>query len=252
MDTKTQRKVKILLVMTAFFSIQLIIIGLINYPWISYYDENEVEDLRDDMLDFSNSHKNPDSDLFIEPLIDSNYRAIDSVNYSSSLILSTNLINPRYNDHLKENEKDFFFYYLFEKQNNNGSFSDIYGLGNMFSTFEVIETIDKLDGAFINANYKEEEINKIDLIIKYIRNSLDLHGYGFKLNEYSPEADIISTYCAVKLAKRFNVNNLLNNENLTKYVNATLFDDSAELTYYRIQSYLESIYFVLQMKVARY
>ncbi|MHA1466904.1 MAG: hypothetical protein ACTSP6_02350 [Promethearchaeota archaeon] len=191
MDTKTQRKVKILLAMTAFFSIQLIIIGLINYPWITYYDENEVEDLRDDMLDFSNSHQNPDSGLFIEPTIDSNYRVIDSINYSNSLLLSTNLINPRYNDHLKENEKDFFFYYLFEKQNNNGSFSDINGVGNMFSTFEAIETIDKLDGTFINTNYKEEDINKIDLIIKYIKNSLDLHGYGFKLNEYSPAADIL-------------------------------------------------------------
>ena len=43
MDTKTKRKVKILFFMTAFFSIQLLIIGLINYPWIAYYDENEVE-----------------------------------------------------------------------------------------------------------------------------------------------------------------------------------------------------------------
>ena len=225
--------------MAAFFGTQLIVIGLINYRWITYYDENEVEDLKEDMLDFSNSHQNPDSGLFIEPSIDSNYRAIDSINFSSSLLSSTNLINPRYNDHLKKNEKDFFFYYLFEKQNNNGSFSDINGVGNMFSTFEVIEIIDKLDGAFINSNYKEEEINKIDLIIKYIRNSLEQYGYGFKFNEYSQAADIISTYCAIKLAKRFNANYLLNNENITRYVNATLVDLTPELTYYRIQSFLE-------------
>ena len=239
MDTKTQRKVKILLVMTAFFSIQLIIIGLINYPWISYYDENEVEDLKDDMLDFANSHQNPDSDLFIEPNIDSNYRAIDSVNYSSSLLLSTNLINPRNNIHLKENEKDFFFYYLFEKQNKNGSFSDIFGLGNLFSTYQVVETIDKLDSSFMLLHNQEYEVNKIGMIIQYVGNSLAKNGYGFKLNEYSPESDIISTYCAIRISDILGANYILSNENITRYVNATLVDSTPELTYFRIQSFLE-------------
>ena len=227
------------MIFAAFFSFQLLIIALINIPWITYYDEHEVEELKDDMLDFSNSHQNPDSDLFIGPTIDSNYRAIDSINFSSSLLLSTELINPRYNEHLDEDMKDLFFYYLFEKQNTNGSFSDIFGLGNMFSTFQVIETIDKLDSSFINLHYLEDDVNKINLIINYLQNSLDKYGYGFKFNEYSPAADIISTYCAIRLAKRFNADYLINKENLTKYVNATLFDDTPEFTFYRINSYLE-------------
>ena len=239
MDTKTKRKVKILLVMTVFFSIQLTIIGLINYPWIAYFDENEVEDLRDEMLDFSNSHQNPDSDLFIEPSIDSTYRAIDSVNYSSSLLLSTNLINPRNNDHLKENEKDFFFYYLFEKQNNNGSFSDIYGLGNMFSTYQVVETIEMLDSSFMLLHNQEYEVNKVGMIIQYLGKLLAKNGYGFKLNEYSPESDIISTYCAIRISDILGANYLLSNENITRYVNSSLIDLTPELTYYRIQSFLE-------------
>jgi len=231
--------VKILLVFATFFSIQLIIIGLINYPWITYYDENEVEDLKEDMLDFSNSHQNPDSGLFIDPSIDFNYRAIDSVNFSSSLLLSTNLINPKYNDHLKEKEKDFFFYYLFEKQNDNGSFSDIFGLGNMFSTYQVVETIDKLDSSFMLLHNKEYEVNKIGMIIQYLGKSLAKDGYGFKLNEYSPESDIISTYCAIRISDILGANYLLSNENITRYVNATLVDLTPELTYYRIQSFLE-------------
>ena len=230
---------KILLVLATFFSIQLIIIGLINYPWITYYDENEVEDLKEEMLDFSNSHQNPDSGLFIEPSIDFNYRAIDSVNFSSSLLLSTNLINPKNNDHLKEKEKDFFFYYLFEKQNDNGSFSDIFGLGNMFSTYQVVEIIDKLDSSFMLLHNQEYEVNKIGMIIQYLGNSLAKNGYGFKLNEYSPESDIISTYCAIRISDILGANNLLSNENITRYVNATLVDLTPELTYYRIQSYLE-------------
>ncbi|MBA7688597.1 hypothetical protein ES703_97082 [subsurface metagenome] len=153
----------------AFFSAQLLIIGLINYPWIIYYDENEVKDLKDDMLDFVNSHQNPDSDLFIEPTIESTYRAIDSINFSSSVISSTDLINPRYNDHLDKDMEDFFFYYLFEKQNDNGSFSDIFGLGNLFSTYQVVETIDKLDSSFIYSHKEEYEVNKVNLIIQYLK-----------------------------------------------------------------------------------
>ena len=227
------------MIIGAFFSIQLIIIALINIPWKTYYEEHEVEDFKDDMLYFSNSHQNPDSGLFIEPNIDSNYRAIDSINFSSSAISSTDLINPRNNEHLSDNMEDFFLYYLFEKQNDNGSFSDINGLGNMFSTYEVIETIDKLDGSFINLHYKEDDVNKISLIIQYLENSLEENGYGFKLNEYVSVPDIISTYCAIRLAKRFNANYILNNENITKFVNATLFDITPEFTDYRIKAYLE-------------
>jgi len=223
----------------AFFSAQLLIIGLINYPWITYYDENEVKDLKDDMLDFVNSHQNLDSDLFIEPTIESNYRAIDSINFSNSVISSTNLINPRYNDHLDDDMLDFFFYYLFEKQNDNGSFSDIFGLGNMFSTYQVVETIDKLDNSFMFLHNQEYETNKIGMIIQYLKNSLASNGYGFRLNEYSPNSDIISTYCAIELANRFNADYILSNENITRYVNSTIVDDSPEFTYYRILAHLK-------------
>ena len=184
----------------AFFGAQLLLIGLINYPWITYYDENEVKDLKDDMVDFVNSHQNPDSDLFIEPTIESTYRAIDSINFSNPILSSTNVINPRDNEHLSDDMRDFFFYYLFEKQNDNGSFSDIYGLGNMYSTYQVVETIDKLDNSFMRLANQEYDLNKIGLIIQYLGNSLAENGYGFKLNEYSPTPDILSTYCAIKLA----------------------------------------------------
>ncbi|TFG27917.1 MAG: ATP-binding cassette domain-containing protein [Promethearchaeota archaeon] len=207
------------------------------------------------MLDFTNSHQNPDSDLFIETTIDSNYRAIDSINFSDSIISSTNLINPRQNEYLDNDMEDFFFYYLFEKQNDNGSFSDIVGTGNMFSTYQVIETIDNLDNSFIDTHNQEYEINKVNLIVEFLKNSLDENGYGFKLNELAPFSDIISTYCAINLAKRFNAHYLLNNENLTRFVNNTLIEADAtpELTYYRIQAYLElGLEFNITQKVALY
>ncbi|MFX0070465.1 MAG: ATP-binding cassette domain-containing protein [Candidatus Hermodarchaeota archaeon] len=228
------------MMLTIFFSIQLVIIGLINLPWIVYYDENEVKDMKDDMQYFASSHQNPDSGLFIEPDIDSNYRAINSINFSSSVISSTELINPRDNDNLDKDMKDFFQYYLFEKQNDNGSYSDIMGLGNIISTYQVIDTIDKIDYSFIGEHSNDYDENKISLIIQYLTNSLYYNGYGFIFNEYSPLPDIISTYCGISIAKRFNVNSILNNDNLTRYVNSTLseFNLTPELTYYGIKAYL--------------
>ncbi len=191
------------------------------------------------MVDFVNSHQNPDSDLFIEPTIESTYRAIDSLNFSHPVSSSTNIINPRYNDHLSDDMRDFFFYYLFEKQNDNGSFSDIYGLGNMYSTYQVVETIYKLDSSFMILRDEEYEFNKISMLLQYLGNSLAENGYGFKLNEYSPIPDILSTYCAIILANRFNAESLLKNKNITRYVNSSIIDISPELTYYRILSHLE-------------
>jgi ABC-2 type transport system ATP-binding protein len=228
-----------LILLLGFFGFQIFLIGILNYPWITYYDENEVKDMKEEMLDFSNSHQNPDSGLFIEPDIDSNYRAIDSINFSSDTVRSSDLINPRNNDEIDKDLKEFFFYYLFEKQNDNGSYSDISGLGNMISTFQVVDTIDHLDGSFVNLHSSEYEPNKISSIIGYLINSLDEEGKGFKLNEYAPTADIISTYCAIHLAKRFNTISILNNENISKYVNDTLVDLSAELTYYRLLARIE-------------
>ncbi|MFX1339026.1 MAG: prenyltransferase/squalene oxidase repeat-containing protein, partial [Promethearchaeota archaeon] len=228
-----------LLIIIAFFGAQLLIIGLINYPWITYYDENEVRDRKDEMLNFVNSHQNPDSNLFIEPTIESTYRAIDSINFSNPIFSSTDLINPRYNEQLDRDLEDFFFYYLFEKQNDNGAFSDIYGLGNMISTYQVIDTIDKLDNSFMFLHYQEYEVNKISMIIQYLSNSLAKNGYGFKLNELSPISDIISTYCAIRICNILGANDLLSNENITRFVNTTLVDLTPELTYYRIQSYLD-------------
>ena len=127
-------------------------------------------------MDFSDSHQNSDSDLFIEPEIDANFRAIDSIDFSLVNPYLTDLIFPRSRNYIRDYD-DFFFDYLFEKQNNNGSFSDIGGLGSMFSTYEVIEIIDLLNPAYFYS--KPDEIGKI---LTYIQNSLVENGWGFKYN----------------------------------------------------------------------
>lgn len=195
---------------------------------------------------FSYTHQNPTSGLFIEPDIDSNFRAINSINISDENVFSY-VINPRSNHYLKIEKKNFFFHYLFEKQNEDGSYSDIGGIGNLFSTYETIETLDQVENTFIDPVADEDRIQKIG---DYLSFSLEAEGWGFKLNAYANDSDIISTYCGIKLAKRFSLNTILSNENLSRFIisNWRLGGysyskyspiETAQSTYYGINAFLE-------------
>ncbi|MFO7795871.1 MAG: prenyltransferase/squalene oxidase repeat-containing protein [Promethearchaeati archaeon] len=206
------------------------------------------------MAYFSGTHQNPTNRLFIEPTIDINYKAVGSLNISSSSFNDSSLINPRNNSNLREGQSQFFLDYLFDKQNPDGSFSDIGGLGDMYSTFKVVQTIDALNNSYLDDPEHQSKINKI---IDYVNNSLDDGGYGYKNNDQAPEADIVSTYYAIKLAKRLNANSILknNNDTIIEYIeslgNYTVdfsgtyrfsnnsYIITAETTYFGIRSYLE-------------
>lgn len=196
---------------------------------------------------FTLTHQNPTSGLFIEVDIDSNFRAIDSINFSDDQYSQSNIINPKSNSYLKPEMKDFFFHYLSEKQNEDGSFSDIYGLSNIFSTYEVVETINKMEKNFFDPIKDEEKIEKI---LDYLEKSKESHGYGFKVNPLVNDSDIISTYSGIRLAKKFSATSLLNNQNLSRYINSTwraggyaytnnTLLPTPESTYYGIKAFFE-------------
>ncbi|MHA1659664.1 MAG: prenyltransferase/squalene oxidase repeat-containing protein [Promethearchaeota archaeon] len=253
LDRRLKQKLKLIIIILAFFSVPLITLALVNTRFIIYISEGEVQDYKKKMEYFSNTHQNPTTGLFVEPDIDSNYLAIHSLNYSSSDVSSSSLIDPSSNPHLEAGMYNFFFNYLIDKQNENGSFSDIGGLGNMFSTFEVVETINRLDSSFLNS--RQDKITKIG---KYLSISLEDEGWGFTLNNHVDESDIISTYCAIKIAKTISKGAILNNENISKFINHTggyppfyNFSGSyryslnpfsirnTETTYYGIKAFLE-------------
>ncbi|MFX1273765.1 MAG: ATP-binding cassette domain-containing protein [Promethearchaeota archaeon] len=223
---------------------------LVNIPYISYFSPEEVHNYKDNMYIFSNSHKNPISGLFIEPEIDINFHIIDAINWTDFNPTLFNLIDPRNNPYM-ENKPFFFLDYLFGKQNNDGSFSDIGYLGNMFSTYEVVQTINLLNDTFINPTQKQDEIDKM---IQFVNNSLDNdpvyeNSSGFKLNSFSMSPDIISTSNAIALINNFSVPGILNNENISTYINSSrvaggysldslTFTPDPESTYYGIEAFL--------------
>jgi prenyltransferase beta subunit len=168
-------------------------------------------------------------------------------------------------------QSDFFFNYLYEKQNEDGGYSDIAGSSNILSTYEMMETIDILNNTWVNQTDVYHKA-KNDKISEFTNSCLAKDGWGFKFTPISspdlssmfPEysfisgnindsyPDIVSTYMGIKLAQRFgdaNVvieyyNDIASFINSTKFggyalTNNSLFEVDPQSTYYGIKAFQE-------------
>ncbi len=163
----------------------------------------------------------------MEPDIDSNYRAIDSTNFTFTNMFAPDLIDPNNNSNIDSFLKDIFFDYIFEKQNYDGSYSDVAGLGNMFSTYMAIETL-----KIANISYLERKVQlgETDNIANYLLSSLNGGGWGFKFNQFLNDSDIISTFCAISSANSIEKSSILTNQKIGEFINSTWLGGSYALT----------------------
>jgi ABC-2 type transport system ATP-binding protein len=190
---------------------------------------------------FTLSHQN-DPGLFVEPDITSNFRAIDSINFSLASEISPAVIDPNNLNEIqiKRENPEFFFDYIFEKQNDDGSYSDIGGLGNIESTYYAIKTI-----SLANETYLEEKIdnNETLQIVNYLRLVLNRGGYGFKAIPLINNSDIISTFAAIDSAYRLGAGIILLNNNISKFINSTWSGDGYKLSNDSLFQTPETCYF---------
>ena len=114
----------------------IITLVLINVRWTYYIDEKDVEQVKNMATSFTSTHHN-DIGLFVEPDIDSNFRAIDSINFTFSSIYAPELINPNYNLNIESFSRNFSLDYIFEKQNIDVIFQDIEDIKNNYHTNSV-------------------------------------------------------------------------------------------------------------------
>ena len=240
---------KNLLFLSILVGVPSISLVLVNIRYISYLDDSEVQSIKDNAVFFTWTHQN-DHGLFIEPNLDSNFRAIDSINFSFASMFSSYLVNPNNisNKYIKEYKPNIFFDYIFEKQNLDGSYSDVSGLGNMISTYEAIKTLEIANKSYLNRKIQRGETSNI---VNYLNISLKDNGEGFKSIPFLNESDIISTFCAIDLACILNAGYIIKNDNISKFINSTWLAGSykltdsvlsivtAETTYYGIKSFLE-------------
>ncbi|MFX1371608.1 MAG: prenyltransferase/squalene oxidase repeat-containing protein [Promethearchaeota archaeon] len=248
MGHKTKRLLKNILVLGILVGVPIISIILVNIPYIEYIKNEDVQFIKDNAVFFTWTHQNDDG-LFIEPTLDSNFRAVDSINFTFVELYSSDLVNPNdiSNKHVKDYKPNIFFDYIFEKQNIDGSYSDIGGLGNMISTYQAIKTLEIANQSYLLNKIQQ---NQTDNILNYLNNSLNKKEGGFKLIPFLNITDLRSTSCAIDLANILNGDFILRNDNISKYINSTwlvgsykLTNDAlsvatAESTYYGIQAFL--------------
>jgi len=212
------------------FLIFLVLIGtpfltllLVNVPFVWYFNNDTAYQIKKAAATFTKTHQN-DAGLFVEPSIEINFRAIDSVNFST---LGSDIVNPDvYSNPYMSN---FMNNYLIEKQNSDGSYSDIGGIGSLLSTYQVVKTIDKRDAFLLDSPQNAFRVNGI---ANFISDSINDAGWGFKGNPLLNDSDIITTYHAIYLANRFSKNYLINDTNIGNFINSTLLPTVGGIGYY--------------------
>ncbi|MHA2395017.1 MAG: prenyltransferase/squalene oxidase repeat-containing protein, partial [Promethearchaeota archaeon] len=215
---------------------------------VTYLRYRDVQNAKDIDFFFTWSHQN-DAGLFIEPTIETNYRAIDSINYSHSTALVPELINPINNMDPVVGPvlPNFFFDYIFEKQNYDGSYSDIGGFGNMISTYQAIKTLEISNLSYLYQKIAESETLPI---VYYLLRSLGGAGWGFRLYSFSEVPDIISTASAIELCYILFATPILQIQNIKRFINSTWVAGS--YSYSNISAYItpETTYFGIKAFLA--
>jgi len=97
-----------------------------------------------------------------------------------------------------------------------------------------------------------QNLQRIENIEKFLFSSLNDGGWGFKISPFLNESDIITTNSAVHLARRFSVNEILNNQNISRFINSTYIPGglgygltnttataTTETTYYGIRAFYD-------------
>jgi len=223
LNRKNKKRLKLFLFFLVLIGTPLLTLVLVNVPFVWHFNNATANQIKTAGVTFTKTHQN-DAGLFVEPNIDINFRAIDSVNFS---LLGSNIVDP--DSYLNPYLSNFMLNYLIEKQNADGSYSDIGGIGSLISTYQVVKTIDKRDAFLFDSPQNVFRVNKI---ANFISDSMNDAGWGFKGNPLLNDSDVITTYNAIYLANRFSRNDLINNTNIGKFINSTLLPTVGGIGYY--------------------
>ncbi|MHA1270123.1 MAG: prenyltransferase/squalene oxidase repeat-containing protein [Candidatus Helarchaeota archaeon] len=153
-----KRWISILIVFFLLVGIPLISIFIINIPPPTYFEDDEMSMIYRGFWAYSESFTTEEDNIFTETSIDYLYHSL----------LIYNILNTSSEFQESEINKSIYNYFFRSRQNPDGGFSDIAGMGNMIDTYKAFIGIN-MTNSFSLLN---DSLGHIDLLMQFINNCL--------------------------------------------------------------------------------
>ena len=216
----------------------IVILVVINIKPYFYYTEEDVEHLKEGMVDSALAYQN-DEGLFIETSIDSNFYAITSIPFTNGVEVEA-----------VHGDIEALIKFIWSKQTPfEGGYSDIALLGNIEDTYMVFKSIQQLNASFLNTsiyyrnfnvfgkNYAISNENKTNYLLNFLNNSYINNSGGFAPKAYLTQPDIQSTCLALELYQYYDPNWLVeNNASVLNYVDSLITGNASFGFGYRLSN----------------
>ncbi|TFF89342.1 MAG: ATP-binding cassette domain-containing protein [Promethearchaeota archaeon] len=128
-----KKVISFLIIISLLIGVPLISLLIVNIPAPTYFTKKEMTDIYRGFWEYSESYSTNEENIFIETTIANLYHSVlvyEDLNETSEFSES-------------EINETIYNYFFWSRQNNNGGFSDISGLGNMKDTHMAVIGINK-------------------------------------------------------------------------------------------------------------
>jgi ABC-2 type transport system ATP-binding protein len=148
--------VNMIIILGLLIGLPVISLFIINIPPPTYYSKNELNSIYQGLLNYSNSYNTKSEGIFIETSIDNIYHTI----------LVYNDLNNLTEFQESEINGTILNYFLWSRQNLDGGFSDIAGLGNLEATHKAAIGINNTSQYIVQGELNES----INLLLSFVNN----------------------------------------------------------------------------------
>ncbi len=172
----------ILIIIGLLIGSPLIAMLIINIPPPTYFNENEIQEIYYGFWQYSESFTTENENIFIEPSIDTLYYAM--------LVYEDLSSTTEFN--ISEINRSIFNYFFWSRQNSDGGFSNVAGLGNIADTYMAIMGINKTN----STNTIDDYQNSKNIVLDFINKC--------RVDDFNPPFTNISGYSSMPVSEILN------------------------------------------------
>ncbi|TFF86819.1 MAG: ATP-binding cassette domain-containing protein [Promethearchaeota archaeon] len=148
--------VNVIIILGLLIGAPLIFLFIINIPPPTYYSNSELNSIYRGLWEYSDSYRTSSEGIFIDTSIDNIYHTI----------LVYNDLNNETEFQESEINRTILNYFLWSRQNLDGGFSDIAGLGNLETTHKAAIGINNTSQYIVQGELNES----INLVLSFVNN----------------------------------------------------------------------------------